>query len=403
MLKEDSYLVIVSGGSEVISLALAKAAYEHSVKYTVLSLVPNSILRKLPGCVGFIDLHASLHNWESLRTDCLKSLRILAGKSKNLILLPTEDGSLRLLNECREDILEFGEFPRARRLRMGGIDKAEIIEFATEIGIERVLAPSKVIYSFADIDSVFEEYGIDAVFKPSLKPLDMDLSIMGAKGVKLITQTDLNESSAAITQRLSKSWHLSERWIAQPRLQVGVDLERSVCAVRGNVIRACQVVERAKYPRVGGTAYWVSTEKETDLIDKASVLLNALDVVGICELSYLPDEQGVGHLIELNPRPWLQVGLLEKAGFNIIGETINVLQNQHINKEMPVLDECDWIQPERMIQSVIRGEMTLKQAYKIIPALFSKNTMLGGYDNFVPGIKKEMFKRSIKKALNIFR
>jgi hypothetical protein len=395
-------LVIISGGSEVISLALAKAALTASISYSVCSLVPNSILKNIPGCVDFVELHPFINDWSSLRNEFLCALKKFSKNADVLTMLPTEDGSLRLLNECREDVLVFGEFPRARNLIMGGIDKAEVIEFSAIAGIEHVLAPGKVIYNFNEASSVFDEYGADAIFKPALKPLDMDLSIMGPEGVKLITQTDSHDSASAIVRRLQKSWHLSERWIAQPRLQVGSNLERSVCAVRGNVIHACQVIERAKYPPIGGTAYWVSTQKETDLVEKASILMKALDVVGICELSYLPDNQGAGHLIELNPRPWLQVGLLERAGFNILRETICVLQNQLISDGQPVIDEYDWIQPERMLQSFLKGEISMKNAIRILPVLFEKTTTLGGYDNFTPGIRKKMLKRSLKKFSNIF-
>ncbi|MFA7553679.1 MAG: hypothetical protein WCY88_05465 [Spongiibacteraceae bacterium] len=396
-------LLIISGGSEVVSLALADAAYSAVLPYAVFSLVPNSVLKGAAGSVSFVDLSAKIGCWDQLRHAFLLELSLLPQCSSRLAILPTEDGSLRLLNECRDEVLEWGEFPRARNLRMGGLDKAEVVEFAQSKGVSHTLAPTKVLYRPEDAVAVLLEFGVDTVFKPALKPLSMDLSVMGGQGIKVVTQNSVEEGAESIIARLRKAWPLSERWIAQPRFYIGAGLERSVCAVRGSSIRACQVVERGKFPRMGGTAYWVSTENKTDLIASASCLLEALDMIGMCELSYLPDKAYRGQLIELNPRPWLQVSLVERAGFSIITEAISVLQGEMSIPSMPVLAHCDWLQPERMFLSLLSRESTLPEFSKMVPLAFRSTSVIGGYESFLPGMRRKMFARTLRKFLQMIR
>jgi predicted ATP-grasp superfamily ATP-dependent carboligase len=393
-------LLIISGGSEVAGLAVAEAARAAAIPYAVFSLVPHSVLRDAPGCTAWVDLSSSRGDWSRLRDGFLQALASLGRlSSSRLAILPTEDGSLRLLNECRDEVLAYGDFPRARALRMGGVDKAEVVELALRQGITGGLAASRVVDDPSEAGAAMDEFGEDTVFKPALKPLDMDLSGMGGHGAKVVTRYDVRESRNGVAERLRKAWPLSRRWIAQPRLCTGGGLERSVCAVRGRDVHACQVVEQAKYPRMGGTAYWVSTEPHSDLMPSAEKLMQALDIVGICELSYLPDAAGRSHLIEFNPRPWLQVGLVEHAGFHIIAETVAALRGESCTTAPPNLDACDWLQPERMGLALLAGQCSLREFGSMLPLVFRRSTMIGGYGSALPKARQRLAVRAIRRML----
>lgn len=395
-------LLIISSGSEVAGLAVAEAAHVATVPYAVFSLVPHSILRGAPGCTAFVDLSPSRGDWSRLRDGFLQALASLGGSGvSRLAILPTEDGGLRLLNECRDDVLEYGDFSRARALRMGGVDKAEVVELAAHRGLINGLAASRVVSAPSEAAAAMDEFGDDVVFKPALKPLDMDLSGMGNHGVKVVTRCNASERRGHVIDRLSKAWPLSERWIAQPRLRTGAGLERSVCAVRGAQIHACQVVEQAKYPRMGGTAYRVSTEQRTDLVPSAVRLLDALDVVGMCELSYLPDAAGHGQLIEFNPRPWLQVGLVEHAGFPIVVETVAALRGQSCAQESPAIDVRDWLQLERLGLALLAGQCSLREFGRMLPLAFRRSTTIGGYGSALPKIRRRLLMRGIRRACGV--
>lgn len=392
-------LLIISGGSEISGLAVAEAAHAAAIPYAVFSLSPDSMLQDVPGCVACTDLSSMIGDWRTLRDEFLLALAGLQRSgSSRLAILPTEDGGLRLLNECRDEVMEYGEFPRARALRMGGVDKAEVVERIERQGLSDGMATSKVLVDPSSAISAMGEFGVNAIFKPALKPLDMDLSGMGGRGVKVVTQRDERESADSVLKRLRDAWPLSQRWIAQPRLLVGAGLERSVCAVRGDVIHACQVVERAKYPCMGGTAYWVSTDLRRDLVPSAASLLETLDVVGMCELSYLPDTSGNSHMIEFNPRPWLQLGLIERAGFPIVVESIAALRDMGSILASAHAAHCDWLQPERMLLALLARQCSLREFGRMSKLLFHQTTTVAGYGSAFPNARARLAVRALRKV-----
>lgn len=392
--------VIISSGSEVVSLAVADAAHRAAIPYVVIALVPHSVLRGAPGCTSLVDLSAERGDWDRLRSRFLEALaQVWQAGRRPLALFPTEDGSLRLINECRDDVLAYGEFSRARALRMGGVDKAEVVDCVNRAGLSQGIARSLVLEQPQDAEAALQSLGLDAVIKPALKPLDMDLSGLGGHGIKVVTRQGAEEPSQLV-QRLAAAWPLSERWIAQPRLQVGPGLERSVCAVRSaQQFQACQVQEQAKYPSMGGTAYWVSMDPRQDLVAPAAQLMQTLDVIGMSELSFLPDAQGEGQMIEFNPRPWLQLSLVEQAGFPIVACAAAALRQQPPLEIPGSLGDADWMQAERMALAFLSRELSLPSLLRAGRALLRPSTTLGGYGSRVPHARRRLALRSLRKLL----
>jgi hypothetical protein len=400
---EPPDFLIVSGGSEIVGLALAEAAKMAGKRYVVLSLVANSILRDTPECAGIVDLSHLLHNWDALREKFIGTLSKLSNLAAcRLPIFPTEDGGLRLLNECRDEVLKYGEFSRARALRMGGLDKAEIIEFASTKWGGTCVSTSIVLDDPTQAPAAIERLGLDAVFKPALKPIHMDLSPLGNSGTKIVTRQHHSESINSIVTRLSNAWAISERWIAQPRFNTGPNRERSVCAVRDlyDHIQARQVIEKAKYPSTGGTAYWVCLDEHEDLLPSATRIMDAFEIIGICELSYLPDAQGVAHLIEFNTRPWLQIGLVERSGFPIVASSIAALNGSKIDRTTTGDEYFQWMQLERFLAALVNGECSARRAMEFVNGLTKKNTTVAGFGSSLPGIRWRLLARFIQKLHN---
>jgi hypothetical protein len=400
--KTDNVVVILNAGSGIVGLALAEAAVRSDFCYVVFSLSPTDFLRRMPGNLAYFDFSNFLNDLPKLKNEIVKNLsKLNSDFGFRIPILPTDDGSLRLLNEWKDDILKYSEFSRAKNLKMGGVDKSEVIELANNLNINKLSNNNKIIYSIDDVDDVFEKFGDDAIFKPALKPLAMDLSVMGSNGIKVIKKNGNNESTRNFKNRLNLAWSLSEKWIAQPRFQIERGLEKSVCSVRrDDSFFSCQVRELAKHPKIGGTAIWVKTTNEIDLVAETHQLLTALDVVGVSEASYLPDKNGNYQLVEINTRPWLQIGLVEFSDFPIVHKTINSLMANFIESNEFSLKEKHWVHLERSALAFFSRQLSLFDFFQLIIATLHKNTTIAGYSSIFPNVKRKLIKQSINKLLN---
>lgn len=400
--ESNNIVVILNAGSGIVGLALAEAAVRADFCYVVFSLSSSDFLRGMPGNLAYFDFSNSLNNLPKLKNDIIKNLsKLNSDFGFRIPILPTDDGSLRLLNEWKDDILKYSEFSRAKNLKMGGVDKSEVIELANTLNIDKLSRNNKIIYSIDDVDDVFDKFGDDAIFKPALKPLAMDLSAMGSNGIKIIRKDGNNESIRNFKNRFNLAWSLSEKWIAQPRFQIGRGLEKSVCSVRrDDSFFSCQVRELAKHPKIGGTAIWVKTTNEIDLTEETHQLLTALDVIGVSEASYLPDNNGNYQLVEINTRPWLQIGLVEFSGFTIVHKTINSLMDEFIEfNKFSSLEEKYWVHLERSALAFLSRQLSFFDFFQLINSTLHKNTIIAGYSSFFPSVKQKLIKQSIRKLL----
>lgn len=135
-------------------------------------------------------------------------------------------------------------------------------------------------------------------------------------------------------------------------------------------------------------------------MDISRQIAEAIQLKGMCELSFLSDEHGRPRLLELNTRPWLQVDLIEKSGFPIITETLAALRNQPLQEYAGIQDR-NWIQPERLFLSLVTGDCgpRLATARKIVPAMNAR-TIYPVYGSALPKIKKKWVLRSLRRAAN---
>jgi predicted ATP-grasp superfamily ATP-dependent carboligase len=195
----------------------------------------------------------------------------------------------------------------------------------------------------------------DAVVKPALKPMSMRMDTMKAKAFMTRDYHDEMHLRSALT----RAWDISETWVVQPRLDVPPNGETVVWAVRdiyGNTF--CMAAEEIwKHPRHGGTGCWVRSVDEPGgmLFDKAKRILQNLDFVGLCELPFLIDHQTSWRLLELNPRPWLQVGLPWQAGVPLASCAARVLGGVTL-PVLPLPRSAEWINVERLFLAAISGE-----------------------------------------------
>lgn len=307
---ERPWAVIMAGGLEIPAVALARAFTRHGIPWAVIGLRQRSLLRRLPGCLAFADF-SGITDTGALHAALLQTLTRWRTRSPGpLACFATEDRGLRCLNTWRDDVLPLAVFARARALRMGGLDKAELF---TALADEPASARTRVLADPSEADAALDVLGEHTVFKPALKPWDMDLSALG-NGAKVVTRKE-GESRLALCRRLQAAWPVSTHWVAQPRLREYANGEHGawVAGAPGDY-EGIGFIERLKHPRRGGTGCWVEAGGDPALVAPAQRVLTAIDFTGLAEVPFLLDDGGVPRLLELNARAWLQVGLADRAG-----------------------------------------------------------------------------------------
>lgn len=363
-------IVILTGGSEIVAAALAEAFFEARIPIAIVSLVDKSILREVTPDTPYGELVWPPVSAEEAAKQLIGLLCSWgADQNDRWPILPTEDGGLRLLLEQRELIESVSVFGRARALQLGGLDKAELFTWLEQQGCADIIAPTCVIQSISQVKEAVARLGGKCVIKPALKPLSMQLTGMPAKAFMTTDYPD----QETLEEVLSAAWNVADRWIVQPHLvtpSIGEAVFWGVRDGQGDLI-GMGAVERWKQPRNGGTGCWVMTRNDLteSLRPLASRILETIDFVGICELPFLLDSNKKWQLLELNPRPWLQVGLAHAAGAPLELIVAKVLQGQPMQSIMP-RDQIAWVNLERLLMAAWSGEQgprwnALRRAFQV--------------------------------------
>lgn len=386
-------LVVLSGGAESVSLAIAEAAWVAGVPYGVISLAPKSMLKGLPGCIQFTQLkNADLDSVGRASEVLFDVLARMRGTADDMLaVLPTEDDGLRLLNTLQPRLGGIAEFPRMRRLRFGGLDKGELFESLRLAGLSHLIAPTLRLTRPEDVVAASEQLGVDLIVKPIHKPWR---SSWGPSGLKVLSLHASKQGIRQLEQRLGSLWERADGWIAQQRLHPLSGGERSSCVVRSDILRGCEVIERRKHPVMGGSAVWVQSRRQLLLSEATAAITDALDLRGMCELSFLRDDAGHPRLLELNTRPWLQLLLVERSGYPIVIETMKALKGESLDPGASISIERDWIQPERALLSLFGVGRCRLQFFRDLIGVMSRRPVLDVYSCRLPGARRRWIWRN---------
>lgn len=392
-------VVILTGGSEIVATALVEAFVKANIPIAIISLVNKSILRKVTPDTPYGELAwppGSAEEAAKQLTDLLCSWG--ASQDEGWPILPTEDGGLRLLLEQRELVESVGVFGRARALQLGGLDKAELFGWLEQQGCADIIAPTRVIQSIGEVREAMAELGGKCVIKPALKPLSMQLTGMSAKAFMTADYPNLD----MLERALAAAWGIAEHWVVQPHLTTPTVGEAVFWGVRdgqGGLV-GMGAVERWKQPRNGGTGCWVMTRNDLTefLRPLAARILEAIDFIGLCELPFLLDGNEEWRLLELNPRPWLQVGLAHAAGAPLELMVAKVLQGQPVQPIMP-RDQVAWVNLERLLMAAWSGEQgprwnALRNTFQV----WRNADTVAIYDSSLPRIRSRWLIRLASKV-----
>jgi predicted ATP-grasp superfamily ATP-dependent carboligase len=206
----------------------------------------------------------------------------------------------------------------------------------------------------------------------------------------------------ALQQQLESYWPYSERWVAQPRLYVPENGERVVYLVRDEQGRKlCMMAsEPRKQPRHGGTSCVVVTEPmEQELALKSARVTDALDLVGMCELAFLKDKTDQWRLLEVNPRPWLQIGLARAAGVSLARQASLALAGHPVDTSLVAHSGIRWVSIERLLISAMSGDYGSRWS-ELIHAMrtFRQADTFAIYSAESPGVRWRWFSFLLHQA-----
>ncbi len=391
--------LILSGGSEIAAAALADEFSEKGIPFSIVALGNNSLFKTGRMDITFHELPWPYDTPEDTIHAIKRILQCGGATPENpWIIFPTEDGGLRLLLEYGHGLSGLGRFSRAMSLTSGGLDKAELFVHLLANNCEDIIAQTRTASSPDDILSAIDDLGGDCVIKPALKPLSMRLVGMKSKAFFSSDYTTKKELLADI----KKSWTISREWIVQTRLATPSEGEAVYWAVRDarGIVHGIAARERWKHPRAGGTGCWVTTDGTlaNELHPLAERILSALDFQGLCELEFLLDSEGHWRLLEVNPRPWLQVGLAHKAGACLATQAAFILAGRETGP-VEARPGVSWLNIERLLLCAFSKDYgAVPSAMKTAFHAWRQADTLAIYSSRIPGIKYRWVRRMIGKV-----
>jgi predicted ATP-grasp superfamily ATP-dependent carboligase len=389
--------VILSGGSEIVSLALAEALVPLRIPLVVISLGQRSLVRDVQSGMVYREIAWPPLSVESTLGELIRILEgIHAGQPCPWPVFATEDGGLRLLMEGFDRLSPFLAIPGAKKLTMGGFDKAETFQYLSQQALDHLIAPTYVVSEPLQVLPILKNAWSDAIIKPSIKGFSMESPFIRSK----IASRRPNETDQALLARLGSVWSYSREWIVQKRL----DLSRGEAnwwgiRTRNGKIIGATAREVWRQPRFGGTSCWVRLEYIPELVSSAERIMAQLDFQGIAELSFLPDDKGTWRLLEVNPRPWLQVALATRAGHPFVHAAYLDLIGESMAEPPPVGPAKSWVNAERVMLSAISGAygprfMSLSRGLRAIV----ESDCIAVYDTKLPRVRPRWVCRMARRA-----
>ncbi len=395
--------VVFSEGAEIITVSIAEELFKFGIPIILFSLGKKSLLYGLKGVINYKELKWPPNKDNEVLNDIVSFFeKIKVFERKLFPVFATGDASLRFILENRDVLGKYLLIPSSR-LKLNGLDKAELFEFLIKKESTDLIPETYILSEPSDIFKAFEVLGKDIIIKPSLKPLSINLSLL--KGSKVIESNEFL-SYDEVYKRLKEAWNVSEKWVAQKKLDTGEMGEALWWGIRNTEgkILGITAYEKFKYPRMGGTACLVETSHILKLEGIAERILNLLGFAGICEIPFLLDRNYNFRMLELNPRPWLQVGLPFRAGFPVVYLCYNFLLGKELNfslTEKIYFKSSRWVNIERLVLSALSGEYgnRLVLLLKALKSIFT-STCKVIYDSYLPKIKFRWIGRMLAKIFN---
>jgi predicted ATP-grasp superfamily ATP-dependent carboligase len=277
----------------------------------------------------------------------------LAGEWRRRILLfPTEDGGLRVCADhfetLKEHFILLGD-PAERDLEQF-MDKGRF--FGALLDDAGYVPWTRYYADVPALRGALDSIPFPVVVKPSKKDVDMSFQrTLGTKLIVLESAYDMTESFYALIP--------PEGVVVQELIEHTEGQE--VCwwgyRSKSGEVTGMTARELRKFPLQGGTATFMRSEHIERLHVYAREILERINFWGLCELPFLPIEDTQQYkVLELNPRCWLQLGLMHTSGLN----APLMAYNEAMDERLPIpaggaRERATWMSPEYDLLRVFRS------------------------------------------------
>ncbi|MBI4720244.1 MAG: hypothetical protein HY770_03285, partial [Chitinivibrionia bacterium] len=231
---------------------------------------------------------------------------------RRVLLLPSEDTGLRVcadhFGRLKEYFVLLGDPGESDIKRF--MDKGS---FFNELSREAPYVPRTLRFAgFEEVHASRGDLPYPAAAKPACK--DIAMSFQKKLGAKLVVLRSPEDVAGKLRNIFPPEGIVVQEFIEH---REGDEVCWWGYRSRNGAVTGMTARELRKYPHPGGTATFMRSEHVEVLHAYAREILDRIGFRGLCEMPFLPAGRSRQYkVLELNPRPWLQIGLMHRSGFN---------------------------------------------------------------------------------------
>ena len=294
--------ILILDGGAMSSLAFIRSLGAAGVRVRVAASSPDAIGRYSRFCARFDTYPSPLDDREAFG----QWLRDTLAHDPPDVLLGCTDATIPLLMEWREALSRhcLVPLPPAEGFAMA-FDKGRTLEVARQVGVH---VPAE--WNATDADAVAQVVARDR-WPVVVKPRS---SVEGQGDVRVATGVTYAFNAGELAQQVQRASATGRAPLVQEYIH-GAGVGCFYLFHGGEVVARFQHRRlRDKNPLGSGSCLRVSVPLDPALVDGGERLLRAMGWEGLAMVEYRQDSQGVGWLMEINPRPWGSMQLAVEAG-----------------------------------------------------------------------------------------
>ena len=277
---------------------------------------------------------------------------------KNWLLLPSNDHAVYSISKQRKRLQEYYKLITPAIETIDNIyDKIKLLKLA-----ERIQIPIPKTYVYDDLK--FNESS--CINYPVLTKGRNGLSFYKKMKKKVLVSKDKNELLKKI--EMIKNHMTLDRVFTQEIIRNnGSNKTTSFTSfsVNGEIKTHWMGEKIREHPIQFGTATYVRSVYEKELLGYSCRLIQELNYTGICEIEYLKDPLDEQYkLIEINPRTWLWVGLAAADGINYAKIAYDFVHGKPIDYPKTYNVESYWYNPFTdwvySLKAIVTNKLSIK-------------------------------------------